>query len=866
MDKRTLKNITMDECKNQESQLDSLWEIYGDRNVFDNPTDAKGTDILSKDGMMILMSAICGDTIVDLKKVEDESKKKYNIVAVSKNEEERIVFSFMKEDFLKKVIVRKSTQIDVESGIISEPNIVCMEFIMNSGNNKLVEMSEFKYEGTRTSSIETYINKNNGIEAVLLLAQNSDPTLKVEITRNGLMISSLISENQNQAKLVKKPDGFGIENLWEDGFPIEFASMSYSEYKNLESSDASDLNGDESNIKNPSMNIKTGCIYFINDKGFMILNGVRYGFNSIDSNSISVSKDENGNYLFNVKISGDANNLLSIKNDGIYAGLNWSGSKQNEQFGIQYDLEDVYKALPQSEQSRILFICSDTKRVYANGIDISYVDKIGNKNDEDNSTVYGYINSKFLELKGIVDNIGVCQLGDLPSFNNLESELSKKEICLKQSNVIIPFTVTSSEGEENGFVVNIITTQGINQALYWKNADRPSLKRTLTVDESGNVQSVAFYPIDNNPYVTIGTVSLYTLKGLGTETESDIVKKAFEDFFTKKQITSQDLDKCFKYGYVLQDALFRDVVLVAWNGSSYDFMIIGRNKPKGEAIIKTITISISEDEIYSIISPYSEQKIITNANISNDEYIKNIITELSKTPKFEDFEYEVEGEKKKRKAIILDNYDVLFGRMLNGDPVTLAMVSMWDKADYGSSKLPINFNGSLERPTYNDDEEIALMKDIEEIKLPIEFSFPLRTLQDKVYTQEEILAWFGVTDAAELKTLIVREGQFYLKYGIQFSGNPYYYRMPIQYIAFESANQIKMVVIGLDTTNDMPTKYEIILNLDGAIAKGNSNIKVTSNDLAFANNETIDALTAQINELKELISSITSRVDALEKA
>ena len=90
--------------------------------------------------------------------------------------------------------------------------------------------------------------------------------------------------------------------------------------------------------------------------------------------------------------------------------------------------------------------------------------------------------------------------------------------------------------------------------------------------------------------------------------------------------------------------------------------------------------------------------------------------------------------------------------------------------------------------------------------------------------------------------------------------------MPIQYIAFESANQIKMVVIGLDTTNDMPTKYEIILNLDGTIAKGNSNIKVTSNDLAFANNDTIASLTTQINELKELINNITSRVDALEKA
>lgn len=187
-----------------------------------------------------------------------------------------------------------------------------------------------------------------------------------------------------------------------------------------------------------------------------------------------------------------------------------------------------------------------------------------------------------------------------------------------------------------------------------------------------------------------------------------------------------------------------------------------------------------------------------------------------------------------RKAIVLENHDVLLGKGTDGTQYNLAMISKWNKADFGSASVPFNINGSEERPTYNDNEEIALMKDIEEIKLPIEFNFPIRTLQDKVYTQEEIFAWFGVVDAAELKGLIVREGQFYLKYGIQLSGNPYYYKMPIQYIAFESANQIKMVVIGLDTTNDMPTKYEIILNLDGTIAEGNSNIKVTSNDLAFA--------------------------------
>ena len=186
-----------------------------------------------------------------------------------------------------------------------------------------------------------------------------------------------------------------------------------------------------------------------------------------------------------------------------------------------------------------------------------------------------------------------------------------------------------------------------------------------------------------------------------------------------------------------------------------------------------------------------------------------------------------------RKAIVLNNHDVILGKSTDGTAYALAMVSKWDKADFGAASLPINLNGNAERPTYNDNEELALLKDVEEIKEPIAFNFPIRTLQDKVYTQEEIFGWFGVADAVELKNLIVREGQFYLKFGIQLSGNPYDYKMPIQYIAFETANQIKMVVIGLDTSNDMPTKYEIIINLDGTVAEGNSNIKVTSKEIAL---------------------------------
>ena len=124
--------------------------------------------------------------------------------------------------------------------------------------------------------------------------------------------------------------------------------------------------------------------------------------------------------------------------------------------------------------------------------------------------------------------------------------------------------------------------------------------------------------------------------------------------------------------------------------------------------------------------------------------------------------------------------------------------------------------------------KVTELVDTDDIKLmPNVIRFPLRTLQNKVYTQEEILEWFGATEVPELKQNIVRGGIYYLQYGISLSGNPMYYKMPVDYVAFESANQIKLVFTGLNTKDDTPAKYEIIMNLDGTIINGDSNVSVT---------------------------------------
>lgn len=184
-------------------------------------------------------------------------------------------------------------------------------------------------------------------------------------------------------------------------------------------------------------------------------------------------------------------------------------------------------------------------------------------------------------------------------------------------------------------------------------------------------------------------------------------------------------------------------------------------------------------------------------------------------------------ENPNRKSVVLNNHDTLLGKKTDGAAVNIAMVSKWDKVDLGSAQVELNLNGSAERPTYNDEKEIALIDDIDALVESVEVNIPIRSLSDKIYDKATILGWFGVEDEAALKGLITREGQFYLKYGITLSYNPHFYRMPIQYVAFESAEQIKLVFVGLDTSNDVASKYEIVMNLDETVIEGNSNVKMT---------------------------------------
>lgn len=212
-----------------------------------------------------------------------------------------------------------------------------------------------------------------------------------------------------------------------------------------------------------------------------------------------------------------------------------------------------------------------------------------------------------------------------------------------------------------------------------------------------------------------------------------------------------------------------------------------------------------------------------------------------------------------RLSLELKNHDSISGLDTTGFGHNLAMVSQWDVADFGATGLHMNLN-TKDNVTINDDKVVATTDDVEEVKdlTPIMVNIPIRTNATfkNVQTKETILGWFGCTTDAELKRLILGNRPMFLKYGIQLSGNPYYYKMPVQYIAYETANQIKMVLIGLNTNDDAASKYEILMNLDGTVIENNSNVKMTITPLI---------LETKYNELEAKYTALEARVAALEQ-
>ena len=160
------------------------------------------------------------------------------------------------------------------------------------------------------------------------------------------------------------------------------------------------------------------------------------------------------------------------------------------------------------------------------------------------------------------------------------------------------------------------------------------------------------------------------------------------------------------------------------NGEGADLTELEGKIEKNAADIATVNNNLVE-AVNNINKNVADGFSTINGGLNNE-----IRPELEKAVKYEDTATE---QNPGRKTIFLNNHDNICGKTTDGSAVNIAMVSKWDKVDLGAPGLEVNLNGSAERPTYNDTEEIALLKDVAGLSNTLEaLNATVQILQSKV--------------------------------------------------------------------------------------------------------------------------------------
>ena len=270
--------------------------------------------------------------------------------------------------------------------------------------------------------------------------------------------------------------------------------------------------------------------------------------------------------------------------------------------------------------------------------------------------------------------------------------------------------------------------------------------------------------------------------------------------------------------------------------------------------------------------------------LNDDKVIATVdqIPDVSNFVEYKEFTYGTSPEV--RKTIELANYDSISGMNVAGnESANLIMMSKWDKVDIGSSGYPVNLNGT--EFTLNDEKHIATTDQIPDVsnfatkdELPTDYQKKIiastvkvdedasgemkigvafsdvdegqsmdltftnfrwpkyirlnpRTYDKKIYSAEEIYAFFGVSDVVGMRSVVSRGGMFILNFGIASAGvGNMLYNIPVQYIEVEGGSDAPKIIVkawGPNSSNDKLSQYTITMNTDGtAIGDTNCNIGI----------------------------------------
>lgn len=726
----------MSKRRQDQSQLDYLWETFGDISLIGNPFDASDGDILNKQGVSSLILNMTARLLKSLTTKDNEQDESLiDVYGTTNGKGDVFMFSFEKEDHATGLKIRMSTLDDVTAGLCKNENIPLLEIHMKRGSVHTVALSEVYYTGSRTGSINTIV-EDGIIKSYLRLANSLDPVINVEITGGGLIIESIIGGSTGQVRLEKTQEGLSVKYAWNDGSDIKMKELNWAEYA---------IDQDD----------RKGIIYFLKDLGYISLNGVHYG--EIPSNVIRFTEDPiddntdrktivlnpedsiscmlDGQLVRFVKV--DRNKTVAIGDQSIpltLFGANGTIAYNSNVLAFKSELDKSVEDINSKFDNVPQYTEIDTQGVKRKIIQLANFDALFGTSTADNGISIATVNkqnevelgspsypvsikgsegrpkynSENLALIKDVNDLGIVNIGRLGSFGDVPSRLAEKSLCMNAKTKIITFIVSNSTyGDEAGVCMNIYSQGKAYQTLNWKNE---VFERTLV---DGDTIEVTDFVQVSRVFLSKKAVYGPKLFALTTDSSDADIKAALTSVVSGKQITSEDLDKCFVYGFQLKEEVMNGNVSVGWNGHAYTFYSFGYKNPKSPNTMSSVSIAANADGTFRVTVNGVSEKAIGSSTIN--DYLSDVV-------KFVSID---DGSVEGRKAIVLKNHWPILGGML-GDTgnAALIMLSKWGIVDIGSSACPINLNTPAGvRPTVQEAgqtgeeaNKIAYVSDVEAIQ------------------------------------------------------------------------------------------------------------------------------------------------------
>lgn len=319
----------------------------------------------------------------------------------------------------------------------------------------------------------------------------------------------------------------------------------------------------------------------------------------------------------NNKVSAEdvkAKLILSSTTDSLHYQLTYDGTSLGE-IAIPEDqfLESVEYISAATEADRVI----EPSIVIVGDPYLKFVFRItGSKK------VYTYIPIKTmvsdLATKDEVQKLGIVDLGNVSSSG--EAEKKALEQSLTANNIMFKYTVNNTN---NGIIFNSVLNDGSAVQMILLNGE--FLKRTISPSKEASA-----WMKDNKVILGGKYINSMTLFKLTTSASSEDVQNSLKyDGLNSNVITKADLDSCLIYGYLLQDAIMREMVQVSWNGNSYVLTEIAHFNPKTDIKCGTIAINVTDAGEYSVTKDGTIDTILTDKNISKNSVISNVMNELN---------------------------------------------------------------------------------------------------------------------------------------------------------------------------------------------------------------------------------------------